>query len=216
MNSYIQAKKKKDYFVGNIFEKACMLSLKECGYEIEQSNEQQDINRHTDFFYFNDSGRLVSVDVKGYKKALLDGLIVIELRNVQNNMGWCNNQEEPQEIAFFTGLNFRLFNNTQLFNYVNKRYRNAIKNDITTSDKKKAIKHGWLLKRRERNDRVVYVPLDDLISNCPNVIIPLSENAQVLVAGAHIHALMRNNKIIDLEDFKSEDFTCEDDEDVFI
>ena len=107
MSSFRHIQKSQD--TGESGERRFYDSCRAAGKDIKKTKKGDDMHKHTDFIVDG-----VSFDVKGLKQSQTEGRIILEVLNVQGNMGWCNDKEKPQWVAFDFGAFFLCVRNTHL------------------------------------------------------------------------------------------------------
>lgn len=68
-------------------ESALAIWARSKGLTLRPASKRQDMVEHIDFF-LGANGQEISVDLKGWKEGQAAGLFLIEIRNVQGNIGW--------------------------------------------------------------------------------------------------------------------------------
>jgi len=130
---------------------------------IKKTSEDDDIKNHTDFIVDG-----VRFDVKGLKQTQKEGKILLEIKNVLGNMGWCNNKDRPSFIAFDYGAFFLCVKNKDL-------YEVAMTCDL--DDKvdhiKDALYKGYT--RKGRKDLMTTIWLYDTLNSCEHWFLPYEE-----------------------------------------
>lgn len=138
-------------------------SCKAAGFDIKKTNTKQD-RKHIDFIV---NGK--SFDVKGIKNSHKNGEILLEIKNVQGELGWCNNKNSPEYIAFDFGAFFLCVKNTDMFEMVTN----------ICDLKNKVSKIGDALyksyQRKDRKDLTTLVKLQDVLNMCEHRFIPYQE-----------------------------------------
>jgi hypothetical protein len=137
-------------------------SCRAANVDIKKTSKESDIN-HVDFLVNGET-----VDVKGMKKTHHKAQILVELKNVRGDSGWCN-PKGPKWIAFDFGLFFIHVLNSDLFSLV--------KNKCNLKTKAKTY-HEALYKgysRKDRDDLMTVVSLSDVIKECEHWFLPFSD-----------------------------------------
>ena len=75
----------KSISVGNEGQQRFYDSCKAANKEIKKTGQYDDIKNHTDFVVDG-----IGFVVKGLKQTQKEGKILLEIKNVQGEMGWCN------------------------------------------------------------------------------------------------------------------------------
>lgn len=150
-------------FTGEDGQRRYYNSCRAAGLDIKKTKKESDIN-HVDFLLNGET-----VDVKGMKKTHYKAQVLVELKNVLGNEGWCNNSGSPKWIAFDFGTFFIHVDNKDLFRLVKTR----------CNFKKKAKKYEDALyvgyTRKDRKDLMTIVSLTDVIKECEHWFLPYSE-----------------------------------------
>lgn len=136
-------------------------SCKMAGIKIKKTDAKSDIG-HIDFMV-NDNN---SYDVKGLKDSHKNGNILLELKNVQGKIGWCNNQNTPQWIAFDFGGFFLCCNNSDLY----KATLDLCDLDDRVSKAKDCLYKGY--NRNGRQDLMTMITLQDALNQCQHWFLP--------------------------------------------
>lgn len=142
-------------------------SCKSAGIKIKKTDKKSDIG-HIDFIVNEDS----SYDVKGLKDSHKNGNILLELKNVQGKIGWCNNKNTPEWIAFDFGIFFVCVKNDQLFTLAEKKC--DLKDKVTKA--KDCLYKAYT--RKDRKDLMTMVRLSDVLGECDHWILPYKEYRQ--------------------------------------
>lgn len=153
-----------------LFQK-CIIKFK--GLKCEKSTPKQDRFNHIDFFLSNG----MSVDVKAHKrinatdKEVSTEYTWIELDNQNGNLGWVSGW--ATHIAYSFTTHYILFNREALKKYVYSKVRNLwdvkIKPYSTFPDLYQPYRRGDL------KDKIVLVPIADLIKNVPHLKLERDE-----------------------------------------
>jgi len=141
------------------FYDSCMFK----GLDIKKTSSKDDIN-HVDFVV---DGK--TFDVKGLKDSHRNGLILLELKNVQGKLGWCNPSGSPEFIAFDFGLFFLCVKNSDLFNLSEE----CCDLDDLVSSALDCYHRGY--SRRNREDLMTMVALNEVFVSCEHWILPYQE-----------------------------------------
>ena len=142
-------------------------SCKALQLDIKKSSNKDNIYKHVDFVV-----RGVTFDVKGMKDSHKYGQIILEIKNVQGKRGWCNDEDLPSWVAFDFGLFFINVKNADLFKLV--------KNHCDLKDMAKTAK-ACLYKgfsRKDREDLITAVTIQDVFRECENWILPYGQPKQ--------------------------------------
>lgn len=142
----------------NKYYQACKAS----NLDIKKSSNKQDMN-HIDFFV---DGK--SIDVKGLKDTHREGKIVLEIKNVQGNDGWCS-ASGPEWVAFDFGAFFFHVKNKDLIKLIAKKC------DLTKKVNKISEALYKSYSRKDRNDLMTVVSLTDVIKKCEHWYLPCRE-----------------------------------------
>jgi hypothetical protein len=138
-------------------------SCKAAKLDVRQASNTQDMKQHIDFIV---DGR--TVDVKGMKDTHKLGQILLELKNVQGNDGWCS-VSGPQEIAFDFGAFFFHAKTTDLIKLVKKKC--DLEKKVYKA--KDALYKAYT--RSGRLDLMTVVSLTDVIKDCEHWYLPKRE-----------------------------------------
>lgn len=141
-------------------------SCKAAGFDIKKTTAQKDM-KHIDFMV---NGK--SFDVKGIKKSHKNGEILIELKNVRGDMGWCNNKNSPEYVAFDFGAFFLCVCNSDMYAMVMDLC--DLKSKVLTIEE--ALYKGY--QRKDRSDLMTLVKLQDVLNNCGHEFIPYQDYHQ--------------------------------------
>lgn len=133
------------------------------GLDIKKTSSKDDIN-HVDFFVDG-----VTFDVKGLKNSHRNGLILLELKNVQGKLGWCNSSGSPEFIAFDFGLFFLCVKNSDLFSLS----KECCDLDDLVSSASDCYHRGY--SRINRDDLMTMVSLNEVFVSCEHWILPYEE-----------------------------------------
>ena len=128
--------------------------------EIKKTGQYDDIKNHTDFVVDG-----MGFDVKGLKQTQKEGKILLEIKNVQGEMGWCNDLNKPEWIAFDFGAFFLCAKNKDLYNYAIEYCK---LNDRVTS-----IKNA--LHRKGREDLMTIIYMSSVLECCEHWFLPYEE-----------------------------------------
>ena len=131
---------------------------------IKKTTKKDDIYNHTDFIV-DGSG----FDVKGIKQTQKEGKILLEIKNVQGGVGWCNDQEKPKWIAFDFGAFFLCAKNKDLYNYA----VTACKLDEPVNSIEKALHKGY--SRKGRKDLMTVIYMYSVLECCEHWFLPYEE-----------------------------------------
>jgi hypothetical protein len=162
MSSYKHIQKSQS--IGQDGERRFYDSCKFANLKIQKTKKNKDINQHTDFIVNE-----ISFDVKGMKDTNKQGNILLELKNVIGNIGWCNDKGLPDWIAFDFGIFFLNVKNSDLFKLT------KLKCDLNkkVSSINQALYKGYT--RKDRQDVMTLVSLKDVLVNCEHWILPYNE-----------------------------------------
>lgn len=134
-------------------------SCKAARLDIKKTSKDQDMG-HVDFVV---DGK--TVDVKGLKDTHKEGKILLELKNVQGNDGWCS-ESGPEWIAFDFGAFFFHVKNADLIKLIKKKCDLKIKVSKIADALYKS--YG----RKDRRDQMTVVSLTDVINECEHWYLP--------------------------------------------
>ena len=123
----------------------------------------KDIKNHTDFVVDG-----LGFDVKGLKQTQKEGKVLLEIKNVQGDMGWCNGEQKPAWIAFDYGAFFLCAKNDDLYD---------LAHTCEWTDKVSHIKDSLYkgYTRKGRNDLMTTVWLYDILNTCEHWFLPYEE-----------------------------------------
>jgi len=132
--------------------------------EIKKTSKSDDIVNHTDFVVDGQT-----FDVKGLKKTQKEGKILLEIKNVQGKMGWCNHELKPEWIAFDFGAFFLHVKNADLFNLAKEKC------DLrdTVYRVNECLYKGY--RRKGRKDLMSMVTLQDVLNGCEYWFLPYAK-----------------------------------------
>jgi hypothetical protein len=139
-------------------------SCRAAGKAIKKTSQYDDIQNHTDFVVDG-----IGFDVKGLKQTQKEGKILLEITNVQGKMGWCNDLNKPEWIAFDFGAFFLCAKNKDLFNYANEYCK---LHEVVTSVKD-ALHKGY--QRRGRQDLMTIIYMSSVLECCEHWFLPYEE-----------------------------------------
>jgi hypothetical protein len=157
---------KQSHKTGDEGERRFYDSCKAAGLSVKKTNAKKDM-KHIDFIV---DGK--SFDVKGLKKSHRNGEILVELKNVNGKTGWCNKNNTPEYIAFDFGAFFLCVYNLDLYNMVL---------DLCNLKNKVSKIEDCLYKayqRKDRQDLITLVKLQDVLNTCSHKFIPYQEYRQ--------------------------------------
>jgi len=139
-------------------------SCRELGKDVKKASKADDIANHTDFIVDGQS-----YDVKGLKKSQKEGNVLLEIKNVQGRMGWCNHELKPEWIAFDFGAFFLCARNTHL--------RELAENKCDWTDEVSSIENALYkgYTRKNRKDLMTVVTLYDVLNSCEHWFLPYQE-----------------------------------------
>ena len=144
-------------------------SCRAVGKVIKKTSKEDDIKNHTDFIVDE-----IGFDVKGLKQTQKEGKILLEINNVQGNMGWCNDKNKPAFIAFDYGSFFLCVKNEDLYKF-------AMTCDL--EDKvghiKDSLYKGYT--RKKRKDLMTTIWLYDVLNTCEHWFLPYEEYRSPMV-----------------------------------
>lgn len=141
-------------------------SCKAAGFEIKKTHAKKDME-HIDFMV---NGK--SFDVKGIKNSHKNGEILLEIRNVKGDIGWCNDMNSPEYVAFDFGAFFLCVKNADLFNMSMKICN--LKSRVSNIGE--ALYKGY--QRKDRSDLTTIVKLKDVLNMCEHKFIPYQDYHQ--------------------------------------
>lgn len=138
-------------------------SCKAAGKDIKKTSRADDIG-HIDFIVDGET-----YDAKGLKDSTKEGLIFVELKNVQGKQGWCNKHGDPTWIAFDCGGMFLCAKNADLY-----RAANSLCNlkDLATNAKDCLYK---AYTRKDRQDLITMIKIEDVLQRCEYYFLPYKE-----------------------------------------
>ena len=149
----------KSWNVGKTGQRDYYESCKAAKIDVKKATNAQDI-QHIDFIV---DGK--TVDVKGMKDTHKLGQILLELKNVQGNEGWCS-ASGPQWIAFDFGAFFLHAKTLDLIKLVKKKCDLSQK----VYKAKEALYKSYT--RNGRMDLMTVVSLTDVIKDCEHWYLP--------------------------------------------
>lgn len=142
-------------------------SCKSSNLDIKKTSAKLDVYHHTDFVV---NGH--TFDVKGLKQSHQQGLLILEIKNVSGKIGWCNNENKPEYIAFDFGAFFLCAKNSDLFQLVQKKC-NLKKSSSKASE---CLYKSYT--RPDRKDLITMVKLNDILNECDHWFLPYAEYKQ--------------------------------------
>lgn len=154
-------------FTGAAGERRFYDSCKANGLDIKKATKKDDMYKHIDFLV---GGK--TFDAKGMKGSHGLGQVILEMKNVQGKRGWCNDEELPSWVAFDFGLFFINVKNADLFKLVH--HLCDLKDTAKTATT--CLYKGY--SRKDRNDLMTAVTIQDIFRECENWILPYSELKQ--------------------------------------
>lgn len=128
--------------------------------------------RHIDFVCNGELGIFGNVDVKGYKNSHKQGIILVEMLNVQGKAGWCSKDSEADFIALLFEDHFLVVPKMILRGIVLDKCPKFNPKDVYR-DKKVKAKEGlykWI-GRRNRKDAFTYIKKEDLAPYMDEIIM---------------------------------------------
>ena len=143
------------------------------GLKCRKASLQEDRFKHIDFHISNG----MTVDVKAHKKINatdkkpLQEYTWIELMNVNGNLGWIDGW--ASHIAYSFTTHYKLFDRKALKKYILSKvniHNIVIKENNSTPKPYQVYRRGTL------KDKVVLVPIKDLIENVPYLELERDEN----------------------------------------
>tara|TARA_R110000803_G_scaffold98590_1_gene166685 strand:+ start:454 stop:993 length:540 start_codon:yes stop_codon:yes gene_type:complete len=153
----------KSFEVGNSGERRFYDSCQFKGLKIKKTSSKEDM-KHVDFIVDG-----ASFDVKGLKNSHKKGLLLLELKNVQGKLGWCNDSGSPEFIAFDFGLFFLCVKNLDLFNLT----KECCDLDNRVDSAGECFHKGY--SRRGREDLMTMVSINEAFASCEHWILPYEE-----------------------------------------
>ena len=138
-------------------------SCRAAGKSIKKTGQRDDIKNHTDFIV-DDQG----FDVKGLKQSQKEGRVLLEIKNVQGKIGWCNGEQKPSWIAFDYGAFFLCVKNDDLYDLAH-----TCNWDEKVDHIKKSLYKGYA--RKGRKDLMTTVLLYDVLNTCEHWFLPYEE-----------------------------------------
>lgn len=137
-------------------------TCKNLGRNIKKASNREDI-KHIDFVV---DGK--TFDVKGLKKTQQNGLLLLEVKNVQGKDGWAS-KSGPEFVAFDFGGFFLSVLNADLIKLIDKKCR--LQDAVDHIDK--ALYMAYT--RKGRDDLMTVVKLQDVLNYCWHEFLPYSE-----------------------------------------
>ena len=136
---------------------------------LQKTSEEDNIN-HADFEFDTLD---VKVDVKGLKESHENGFIIIELFNVQGNIGWCHKKSEAKFLAFQFPDHFIVVPKSDLLELLHDLLPKYDVEEVERGVKFKEFeKHLYkYIGRRGRKDVLTYIKKEDL-NKIPHIIYP--------------------------------------------
>lgn len=150
---------KRSWSVGEDGQQKYYQSCKAAGLDVKKATDKQDM-QHIDFVV---EGK--TVDVKGLKDTHKEGKILLELKNVQGNDGWCS-LSGPDFVGFDFGAFFLHVKNADLIKLIKKKC------DLTQKASKISDALYKSYSRKDRDDLMTVVSLTDVIKNCEHWYLP--------------------------------------------
>lgn len=138
-------------------------SCKMAHLDIKKTRKAHDLS-HIDFIVDG-----YTYDVKGIKDSHKEGNILLELKNVQGKIGWCNPKKTPEYIAFDFGCFFLCAKNTDLYQAAN----NLCDLKDLVDKAKDCLYKGYT--RKGRKDLMTMVALQDVLNECEHWFLPYRE-----------------------------------------
>ena len=138
-------------------------SCRAAGKSVKKTSKSDDIKNHTDFIV--DDARF---DVKGLKQSQKEGKILLEIKNVQGKMGWCNGEQKPEWVAFDYGAFFLCVKNDHLYDLAH-----TCNWDEKVGHIKDSLYKGYT--RKGRSDLITTVLLYDVLNTCEHWFLPYEE-----------------------------------------
>lgn len=141
-------------------------SCKAVNKDIKKTGKNEDIG-HTDFIVDGET-----YDVKGLKDSTKEGNILLEIKNVQGNRGWCNEDGDPTWIAFDCGGMFLCVKNKDLYQAVEL----FCDLDDAAGKAKDCLYKGYT--RKGRKDLMTMITIADTLKVCEHYFLPYKEYRQ--------------------------------------
>lgn len=155
---------KKSLAVGEGGERRFYNSCKASNMDIKKTSRSADMHKHCDFVVDGES-----YDVKGLKNSHKKGQLLLEVKNVNGKLGWCNSKKKPEMIAFDFGGFFFCARNSDLHKLIKKRCN--LRKKVKKIDD--ALYKGY--SRRNRSDLMTLVNLLDAMNDCEHWILPYED-----------------------------------------
>ena len=133
--------------------------------DIKKTKKNTDIYSHTDFIVDGES-----YDVKGIKQTQKEGKILLELKNVKGELGWCNDKGTPEWIAFDYGHFFLCAKNKDLYRFT----QTCEDLNVKVKSIGKALYKSYT--RKDRKDQMTVIYLYDVLNTCDHWFLPYKEN----------------------------------------
>ncbi len=148
--------------IGEIAERRYYRSCRFAGRDIEKTTKNSDI-AHVDYVVNGET-----VDVKGLKPSHKKGLVILEIKNVKGEDGWCSSNG-PQWIAFDFGMFFIEVFNQDLVGLVKSKCDLS----VSVDDYKDCLYKAYT--RTNRKDIITMVTIVDVMKNCNCRILEINE-----------------------------------------
>jgi len=134
-------------------------SCKAANLDVKKTSKEKDLT-HVDFLV---EGK--TVDVKGLKETHKQGKIILELKNVKGENGWCSSSG-PEWVAFDFGAFFFHAKTSDLIKLIKKKC--DLKAKVSKIDDALYKSYG----RKNREDQMTVVSLTDVIMFCKHWYLP--------------------------------------------
>jgi hypothetical protein len=138
-------------------------SCKVAKINIKKTSREKDMG-HVDFIINGNQ----TVDVKGIKDSHKQGMVVLEIKNVQGKDGWCS-EIGPEWIAFDFGAFFLHAKTKNLIEVVKQKCN--LKKKVTKA--MESLYCGYT--RRDRQDLITMIKLSDILETKDYWFLPVEE-----------------------------------------
>lgn len=142
--------------VGQSGEESFLDYARKMGWNPRKSSRHEDMQKHIDC-HIDIDGFSLSVDVKGCKRGIDSGLVLIELLNVNGDRGWIDG--EADMIAFKIHTGWLFVSRETLAAYIWEKV-GELKPE-NQSQNKRCVAPNWY-RRHDRMDAITNVALDEI------------------------------------------------------
>jgi hypothetical protein len=134
------------------------------------ATKQEDMHNHVDCFIKNFSGQKVAVDIKGLKREISQGRVLVELMNVQGKRGWLFGKadflffqvDEKGFVVVERNKLFQLAKKICGFDVFTKGGFNVAMKGNRVSNIADCNGSSWYCRNDRPKEKVVFLPLEEI------------------------------------------------------